>query len=178
MGLGEDDEALKPSWLEVPTVDMQGLFQTERDLATEGVTTKSRRHFNLDRPAPYLHGSLQPRDTHGTPAPHLAPPALRAAMRSAADAAAAITTARSGTDGGVSSTMWSPGAAGGAAAVDPAGALAAVEIQRGKRQNAILRRVVDKLSCRTRDAREVWLKLNNNHDGTCDPRELREGLSR
>jgi len=178
-GDGGESHEDGPTWLALPNVDAHGMYQTSRDAVTEGISTSSRRHFNLDRAAPHLHGTLQVRDAYGTPAPFLVPPQLATMMEATSSARgrrASLGSLDAATATALERTAWTGRHTAMAAATSST--QSAEAIQAGKRANAILRRVMDKLSCRTRDAREVWLKLNNNHDNSCDVRELREGLAK
>jgi hypothetical protein len=169
----ERDEG--PSWLNITSVDEMGLYQTERDKATEGITAKSRRHFNMDKPAPFLYGSLQPRDTYGTPAPHLAPPELI----EAAEMARTTQTSRRGSlvqlqtniTAKLENKLWNSAHHG-------TGHVDVETMQKGKHSNAVLRRVMDKLYAKSSDPRVIWARMNNNHDYKCDVREMREGMAR
>ena len=148
-----------PSWLDLPTVDQAGLYSTARDASVHAETAHARRHFNLERPAPHLHGSLQPRDAWGTPAPYLLPDAVAAAARrgsGTAETAAVLEQALSSS-----------------AASSSAGATVAT----ARRANALLRSVVDKLRAKG-EAADVWMKLNHAHDGKVAVKDLREGLAR
>jgi len=92
-GAGADAGATtdqQPSWLALPRADAAtGAYTAERDVLSAGIDTMRRRHFHLFRPPPHLHGQLNPRDVHGTPAPHLASAAFRSTAAGALAGAAA-----------------------------------------------------------------------------------------
>lgn len=72
----------------------------------------SRRHFNLERPAPYLYGTLQPRDTYGTPAPFLMPDTVATAARTHTRAGrrASIQALDAKQAAALEKDMWAPSA--------------------------------------------------------------------
>lgn len=156
-----------PSWLDLPTLDQAGVFTTARDASLLSETAHARRHFNLERPAPHLHGSLQPRDAWGTPAPYLLPEAVAAAA-----APSPGKSRRSSVNAGTVAALERSLTGGKAAA-----AAASADLAEARRANALLRRVVDKLRSKGEPA-DVWMKLNHAHDGRVAVKDLREGLAR